>query len=99
MARVEVLDILCALLEDALPCYPKGLLSYKDLITYVADQQGHNRRDAIDASEIKKDLGGVSAKIFETGVRKMLSGSWITQSCAGVCKMAAIRISVWVCSE
>jgi dTDP-glucose 4,6-dehydratase len=45
-------------------------VSYKDLITYVADRSGHDQRYAIDASKIQKDLGWVPEETFETGLRK-----------------------------
>ena len=45
-------------------------VSYKNLITFVADRPGHDRRYAIDASKIQKELGWVPAETFETGLRK-----------------------------
>ena len=43
---------------------------YKSLITYVADRPGHDRRYAIDASKIEKELGWKPKETFETGLRK-----------------------------
>jgi len=68
--NLEVVHTLCALLDEALPDYPKGISSYKDLITYVADRPGHDQRYAIDASKIQNDLGWVPMETFETGLRK-----------------------------
>jgi len=68
--NLEVVHMLCALLDEARPNYPKGISSYKDLITYVADRPGHDQRYAIDASKIQKDLGWVPMETFETGLRK-----------------------------
>jgi len=68
--NLEVVHTLCALLDEARPDHPKGISSYKDLITYVADRPGHDQRYAIDASKIQKDLGWVPAETFETGLRK-----------------------------
>ena len=44
--------------------------SYKELITYVADRPGHDRRYAIDASKIKNELGWTPAETFASGLRK-----------------------------
>jgi dTDP-glucose 4,6-dehydratase len=68
--NLEVVHTLCALLDEARPDYPKGISSYKDLITYVTDRPGHDQRYAIDASKIQKDLGWVPEETFETGLQK-----------------------------
>lgn len=39
-------------------------------IAFVVDRPGHDRRYAIDASKIERDLGGCTAETFETGIRK-----------------------------
>jgi dTDP-glucose 4,6-dehydratase len=44
--------------------------SYRDQITYVTDRPGHDRRYAIDASKIERQLGWKPAETFETGIRK-----------------------------
>jgi dTDP-glucose 4,6-dehydratase len=68
--NLEVVHTLCALLDEGRPDHPKGISSYKDLITYVADRPGHDQRYAIDASKIQRDLGWVPQETFETGLRK-----------------------------
>lgn len=44
--------------------------SYKELITFVKDRPGHDRRYAIDASKIQRELGWVPQESFESGIRK-----------------------------
>jgi dTDP-glucose 4,6-dehydratase len=44
--------------------------SYRDQITFVADRPGHDRRYAIDAGKIERELGWKPAETFETGIRK-----------------------------
>lgn len=44
--------------------------SYKDLITFVVDRPGHDKRYAIDASKIEKELGWQADENFETGIEK-----------------------------
>jgi dTDP-glucose 4,6-dehydratase len=68
--NLEVVHALCEILDEARPDHPKGISSYKDLITYVADRPGHDQRYAIDASKIQKDLGWVPEETFETGLQK-----------------------------
>lgn len=66
--NVEVVNILCELLDELAPNSNIG--HYSSLITYVADRPGHDLRYAIDASKIQKELGWVPQETFETGIRK-----------------------------
>lgn len=66
----DVVHIICTLLEDLAPIKPTGLNKYLDLITYVKDRPGHDRRYAIDASKIKNELGWFPEESFESGMRK-----------------------------
>jgi dTDP-glucose 4,6-dehydratase len=52
------------------PITDSNILSYADLITYVADRPGHDRRYAIDASKISNELNWQPQETFETGLRK-----------------------------
>ena len=67
-----VVEEICALLEELVPQKPEGLRHYRDLIKYVQDRAGHDRRYAIDASKIKKDLGWVPMENFDSGLRKTI---------------------------
>ncbi|KTD24348.1 dTDP-D-glucose 4,6-dehydratase [Legionella lansingensis] len=68
--NVDIVLKICELLEELMPSKPQGIKSYKELITYVKDRPGHDRRYAIDASKIKNDLGWTPLESFETGMRK-----------------------------
>jgi dTDP-glucose 4,6-dehydratase len=68
--NIEVVHLLCDLLEEMHPDKPAGLARYRDLITYVADRPGHDVRYAIDAAKIERELGWVPEETFETGMRK-----------------------------
>jgi dTDP-glucose 4,6-dehydratase len=46
------------------------LESYKELISFVADRAGHDRRYAIDASKIENELGWMADENFESGIVK-----------------------------
>jgi dTDP-glucose 4,6-dehydratase len=65
--NIEIVHRICALLDELRP-NPEG--SYARLITYVKDRPGHDRRYAIDARKIERELGWRPAETFETGIRK-----------------------------
>lgn len=66
-ANIDIVRIVCALLDELRPD-PAG--KYERLITYVKDRPGHDRRYAIDARKIERELGWRPAETFETGIRK-----------------------------
>ena len=68
--NIEVVHTICDLLEELRPEKPQGVTHYRDLITYVQDRPGHDRRYAIDASKIERDLGWVPQETFESGLRQ-----------------------------
>jgi len=68
--NIEVVHIICDLLEELAPQKPKGVKCYKDLITLVADRAGHDVRYAIDASKIAKELDWIPLETFNSGIRK-----------------------------
>jgi len=70
MQNIEVVNVVCAILDDLAPSKLKGVKSYKELITYVTDRSGHDVRYAIDASKIADELSWVPNEVFGTGIRK-----------------------------
>ena len=69
-ANLDVVHTICNILDELRP-RPDGK-SYKDQITFVKDRPGHDRRYAIDASKIEKELGWRPAETFDTGIRKTI---------------------------
>lgn len=67
--NIEVVRIICDILQEIRPQNK----SYRDLITHVEDRPGHDKRYAIDASKIEKELGWVPEETFETGIRKAVN--------------------------
>lgn len=65
--NIEVVNTICDILEDIIPLEGG---SYRDLITHVADRPGHDRRYAIDASKIMRDLNWYPKETFESGIKK-----------------------------
>lgn len=68
--NIDVVRAICALLEELAPEHPPGVARYDDLITHVADRPGHDRRYAIDASKIQRELGWSPRETFASGLRK-----------------------------
>lgn len=66
-ANLDVVHTLCDILDTL---DPKAEGSYRSQITYVQDRPGHDRRYAIDARKIERELGWKPAETFETGIRK-----------------------------
>jgi len=64
--NIEVVHALCEVLQEARP--REG--GYRGLVTHVADRPGHDRRYAIDASKIKRELGWAPRESFTSGLAK-----------------------------
>ena len=67
-ANIEIVKTVCALLNELRPRTDGK--SYAEQITYVTDRPGHDRRYAIDARKLERELGWKPAETFETGIRK-----------------------------
>lgn len=65
--NLEVCYTICDILQEL---RPRAGGHYRDLITFVKDRPGHDRRYAIDASKIKREVGWVPNENFQTGIRK-----------------------------
>ncbi|MDA9074619.1 dTDP-glucose 4,6-dehydratase [Amylibacter sp.] len=64
--NIDVVHTLCDVLQKLRPASRR----YRDLITYVADRPGHDRRYAIDSSKITNDLGWTPIESFNSGIEK-----------------------------
>jgi dTDP-glucose 4,6-dehydratase len=67
MTNLDIVHKVCDLLDEL---RPDSSGSYKRLITYVKDRPGHDRRYAIDARKIERELGWRPAETFASGIRK-----------------------------
>ncbi|MBC7205099.1 MAG: dTDP-glucose 4,6-dehydratase [Methyloversatilis sp.] len=65
--NIDIVRTVCALLDEM---KPDAAGPYERLITYVKDRPGHDRRYAIDARKIERELGWKPAETFDTGIRK-----------------------------
>ena len=68
--NLEVVKIICQLLEELIPEKPNNIVHYEDLITYVKDRPGHDVRYALDCSKIYDELGWLPRESFNSGIRK-----------------------------
>jgi dTDP-glucose 4,6-dehydratase len=66
--NLEVVRTVCALLDELAPDSPHA--PHESLIAFVADRPGHDRRYAIDAGKIERELGWVPRETLETGMEK-----------------------------
>src|SRR5438094_2807549 len=66
--NLEIVETVCSALDELRPNDP--VVPHKNLITFVKDRPGHDRRYAIDARKIQRELGWQPRETFETGIRK-----------------------------
>jgi len=84
--NLDIVHTVCALLDELRP--QADGKSYREQITYVTDRPGHDRRYAIDASKIERELGWKPAETFETGIRKTVqwyleNQNWVANVLSG----------------
>lgn len=89
--NLDVVHTLCDLLDAA---RPKAAGSYREQITYVKDRPGHDRRYAIDARKLERELGWKPAETFETGLSKTVR--WYLDNQAWVDDVASGDYRKWV---
>jgi dTDP-glucose 4,6-dehydratase len=83
--NIEIVQTVCRLLDEM---QPDQAGSYARLITYVKDRPGHDRRYAIDARKLERELGWKPAETFESGIRKtvrwyLANADWVSHVQSG----------------
>ena len=68
--NLQIVDRICTILDQQVPKADNS--SYKDLITFVEDRAGHDRRYAIDATKLQNELGWKADENFDTGIVKTI---------------------------
>lgn len=66
--NLQIVDTICSILDQMKPA--KSGKSYKELITFVKDRAGHDKRYAIDATKLETQLGWQAEETFETGIKR-----------------------------
>ena len=89
--NIEIVRAICRLLDELRPD-PVG--SYRRLITHVTDRPGHDRRYAIDARKIERELGWKPAETFESGIRKTVQ--WYLEHPAWVAHVQSGSYRDWI---
>ncbi len=93
--NIEIVNTVCALLDEMCPKTDAG--SYSNQITYVPDRPGHDRRYAIDARKIERELGWKPVETFETGIRKTVQ--WYLDNPAWVQHLQSGAYRDWVTKQ
>lgn len=94
--NLDVVNTVCTILDDLAPTASRGQTfgSYASLITYVKDRPGHDRRYAIDAGKIERELGWKPKESFDTGIRKTVQ--WYLQNMGWVERVASGEYRTWL---
>lgn len=92
--NIDVVYTICDLLDEL---KPKAAGSYRDQVTFVKDRPGHDRRYAIDAGKLERELGWRPAETFETGLRKTVQ--WYLSNQAWVQDVVSGEYRNWVAKQ
>jgi dTDP-glucose 4,6-dehydratase len=90
--NLEVVETLCAILDELKPKADGS--SYATQISYVKDRPGHDRRYAIDATKLERNLNWKPKETFETGIRKTIQ--WYLDNQAWVNHVVSGDYKNWV---
>lgn len=88
--NLEVVHTICDLLDEMVPKAD----SYRDQITYVADRPGHDRRYAIDATKMSRELAWQPQETFESGIRKTVQ--WYLDNLQWVSNVKSGAYQSWI---
>ena len=91
-ANIDIVKTVCALLDEMRP--RSDGKSYAEQITYVTDRPGHDRRYAIDARKLERELGWKPAETFDTGIRKTVQ--WYLENPEWVANVQSGSYRDWV---
>jgi dTDP-glucose 4,6-dehydratase len=85
-SNLEVVTTVCALLDELVP--ESKFKPHVELVKYVTDRPGHDRRYAIDARKLERELGWRAQESFETGLRKtvqwyLANAGWVERVTSG----------------
>jgi dTDP-glucose 4,6-dehydratase len=85
-ANLDAVELLCSLLDELLPDSPQ--VPHRNLITFVTDRPGHDRRYAINAAKVERELGWRPSETFASGLRRTVQWylahqDWVEQVTSG----------------
>jgi dTDP-glucose 4,6-dehydratase len=92
MTNLAVVKTLCALLDKLHPGSP--VTPHEKLVTYVKDRPGHDRRYAMNAGKLERELGWRPAESFESGIEKTVR--WYLDNTAWASRVTSGAYRDWV---
>ena len=92
--NIDIVHTVCDILDELRPLSTTHGSTYRSLITYVTDRPGHDRRYAIDAGKIGRDLDWKPAETFDTGIRKTVQ--WYLENQNWVANVQSGAYREWV---
>ncbi len=95
MTNIDIVKTVCSLLDELRPRADGQ--PYAAQITYVQDRPGHDRRYAIDARKLERELGWKPAETFETGIRKTVQ--WYLANPEWVANVQSGAYREWVAKQ
>ncbi len=95
ITNIEIVKRICKILDEKITNKPAGISTFGNLIEFVKDRPGHDKRYAIDSSKIKKELEWSPIETFETGLKKTVlwylkNKSWWKNIISGEYKLKRI---------
>jgi dTDP-glucose 4,6-dehydratase len=91
MPNIDIVNVMCDLLDEL---RPRAEGPHRELISFVKDRPGHDRRYAIDARKIERELGWRPAETFQTGIRKTVQ--WYLEHPSWVANVQSGAYRRWV---
>ena len=93
--NIDIVHTVCGLLDELSPRAGGG--SYREQISFVTDRPGHDRRYAIDARKIERELGWKPAETFDSGIRKTVQ--WYLENREWVAAVQSGGYRDWVAKQ
>jgi dTDP-glucose 4,6-dehydratase len=93
--NLEIVHSICSILDELRPTDP--VLPHSKLITYVVDRPGHDRRYAMDARKIERELGWKPRETFESGIRKTVE--WYLANEAWIREVTTGHYREWIATQ
>jgi len=92
MENIRIVEMICDIMDGLVP--PGNGLSRRELITFVKDRPGHDRRYAIDCTRLKEALSWAPEESFETGIQKTIR--WYLENEEWVNRVRSGEYQTWI---
>ena len=93
--NLEIVETICSILDELRPDDP--VVPHRQLLTFVKDRPGHDRRYAMDARKIERELGWRPRETFESGIRKTVE--WYLQNEPWIKEVTGTNYRQWIASQ